>query len=180
MTRAVIIDSNSFGAGMHPVVKDAVHKSDIKVLNAPNTQVSKELKRANEKRYAEYYRRGFFEDVCGVSVKRKGKQLRKMNCYISNDPHFVALAIVSATNILVSNDKDLWCDFKNCKSIDQKSCCTKCPQLPGKASRKIIHTLTKGNKKPIQSMPHKVAKRLLVNASAPSNICECQINGGGC
>ena len=47
------------------------------------------------------------------SVMDKSKELKASYSLRSNDPHIIALAMVSGARLLYSNDKDLHKDFKN-------------------------------------------------------------------
>lgn len=178
MTKALIIDANSFGKNLHDEVLKALRTGKIKAILSRGGKFEDELRTANMKRYAEYRKQNIFHYVCDVSVKRKYKQLKQQKStnpqlYKSDDPHVLALAIVSAANTLVSSDRHLCDDFKQCEKIDQESGCLPNQGLPTTGKRKLI--MSKG------SLDNKKTSRIIKNAKAKSCRCQCQcMNGGGC
>ena len=53
------------------------------------------------------------------NVDAKTQELLNQGLYTSNDPHVLALAIVSGARLLYSNDADLQQDFKDKRLIDK-------------------------------------------------------------
>ena len=53
------------------------------------------------------------------AVEAKASELRRQQMCRSNDPHIIALAIISGARLLYSNDEDLQIDFKTKGLIDK-------------------------------------------------------------
>lgn len=174
MMQALIVDSNLFGENLPRDVKEAVEGRRVRIVDAPNTQISADLKNSNHRRYQEYKRQSFMVEACGDSVNRKIISIKRTDLLRSNDPHFVALAIITQANILVSNDRNLGADFNDWKRIDRDSGCIAVQRPLTKREKHIIRT--NGER------PTKIRdiKRFLTIAKIKSDCCECQINGGGC
>jgi|SRR5271157_1796671 len=58
------------------------------------------------------------EDMADEEKRIHGSGLMK-----SNDPHVLALAVVSKTRTLCTDDKNLWSDFTNKSLVPMKDCC---------------------------------------------------------
>ena len=162
MMRAILIDANSFSRGnMRAEVADALCLKSLKAISSKDTILDDELWDAGAGLYRELLRNNKLIYVCTESVKKKTKQLKEI--VRSNDPHVIAVAIASSANILVSNDHALGDDFKNCKSLDQKTGCKPNKQLGRNKDRKIICKTTS----------RKDVLRLLSTASCKTNRCPC-------
>jgi predicted nucleic acid-binding protein len=172
MTNALIVDANCFISHFRKEVEDAVRKKKLKILLSENSKLKKELKGANEKesgKFKEYSKMDAFHFVCEKSVNKKHEQLEKCSALTSDDPHVIALAIVSGANILHTEDSKLKDDFKNCKEIDRQSGCIERQNHP--SSRKVIKANSPNSRE---------VERILKTASAKCEKCKCMINGGGC
>lgn len=53
------------------------------------------------------------------SIIREQSRLENAGGYVSDDPHILALAIVSGARVLCSHDQDLHTDFRNAQLINQ-------------------------------------------------------------
>ena len=176
MTKAIIVDTNSFGRQLRKKVKDALDKRKVKIVLGKGSNLESELQgkgvnpliRDEGRRYKEFNHKRFFHFICGKSVNRKEAHLLSKSLLKSNDAHVIALAIVSGANILVSNDTKLINDFKKCKTIDRGSNCIK-------RSDNIDRIVVKPG-----SPDDREVMRLLRKAKVKYECCECMINSGGC
>ena len=176
-TKAIILDTDSHGKQLRDVVKQALYDRKVKIVLGKDTSLHREVSGKNQnpkkkdegRRYREFSRNKFYHFICGESVNKREKQLRKENCYTSTDPHIIALAIISGANILVSNDRELIDDFKGCAAIDARSDCL---SKKGRViERKAIRPVSPNDR---------IVGELLRNARIKYECCECMINGGGC
>ncbi len=58
-------------------------------------------------------RAGILRQVSTKDVDAESNRVKKSGQCVSNDPHIIALARVSSTRLLCSNDQNLHADFKN-------------------------------------------------------------------
>lgn len=59
------------------------------------------------------YRIGLAHRLPDAAVDEKAEELSESNLLVSDDPHVIAVALVSGTRLLYSHDDDLINDFKN-------------------------------------------------------------------
>lgn len=176
MIKAIILDASSYGKQLRQEVMQALSDRKVKIVLGKGSKLHEELSGTKQNpnieksghRFREFNRNGFFHFVCGKSVNKKHQELCRCNQLKSDDPHVVALAIVSGANVLVAIDDKLIDDFKSCAKIERKSNCL--PMSRSVIERKAIKPTT----------PNRSVTNLLRNAKVRFNRCECMINGGGC
>ena len=120
----IIIDTNMFGAyrdpkdsDMAPVRKWVNGRGKIVYVDAG--KYGNELKSSNMLTLLGDYRDAGKANLADAEkVLAKTRELEQQNLK-SDDPHIIALAQVSGTNLLVTGDDDLMHDFKNSKLIKQ-------------------------------------------------------------
>ena len=113
----LILDASKFGDFIDPdnsdmaPVKEWIKKSG-KIVYSQTTELEKELNKCPKmKEYFEVQRKvNKLNSVNKEKVEKKEKSLKNLS---SDDPHIIALALVSGTRLLVSGDKNLHKDFKN-------------------------------------------------------------------
>ena len=83
-------------------------------------QLLKELNRTPAREWArEALNSGRIKRMRESNVDAKTQELLNQGLHTSNDPHVLALAVVSGARLLYSNDADLQQDFKDKRLIDK-------------------------------------------------------------
>ena len=117
----LILDANQYGAFLQPnneemkPVKNWLGKGG-KIIYSPTTRLKREIKRSPkmERLFLKYMQAGQLKRISKDDVEKEENTLTSLRSnLISNDKHIIALAIVSGSKLLISNDKDLQADFKN-------------------------------------------------------------------
>ena len=138
---AILIDANSFSKGnLREEIEDALSNDDLKFITSDGTRFDDELWRSATQFYISLKRIGAYVSVCANSVTQKTKEINRLGCVTSDDEHVIAVAITSGATVLVSDDKALANDFKNCRAIDQQTKCINNPCLGSKKSRKVVRS----------------------------------------
>ena len=114
----LILDANRFSQFLDPgnrdmkPVRDWIRKQNGKLVYAPTKKIQEELEwhKPMKKRFGEYRKAGRIKIFDKEKVQEEEKKLTSLSC---NDPHIIALAMVSGVKLLVSGDKKLQEDFKN-------------------------------------------------------------------
>lgn len=65
----------------------------------------------------ELLRNGRARNFTGSELEKKTEQFSKSTTVVSDDPHILALAIVSGARVLYTQDRDLITDFRNPRNI---------------------------------------------------------------
>ena len=171
MNGAILIDANSFSKGnMKQEIEDRLLSGELAAITSPGTRLERELSRAASQFYSNLRQAGRLIVICPRSVRNKTRQLKASNELESDDPHVVAVAITSAVNVLVSDDKPLAKDFKNCRKLDQQTRCRRNSHLGNKDTRKVIRKTTK----------QKDVDKFLCMASCGTTECPCIKLGKTC
>ena len=68
----------------------------------------------------ELQRRNKLKEISAQEVQEKVDELEQSDILRSDDPHIIALAIIAEVKVLVSNDRRLHEDFKNCNLVGGK------------------------------------------------------------
>ena len=137
MSKAIIVDADSFNKGLSPEISKAILRGRVKLVITREGKFHDELKRKHEKskdkrikattRFNEYVKKGRFHYICSKLWEEMYNQLKntecngcpapKCRCIESNDRHVIAVAIVSGATVLVTGDNALGNDFKRIKKI---------------------------------------------------------------
>ena len=94
-------------------------------------------------------RAGRLRSIDAERVRQEEQRLRAAAACLSNDPHVLALAIVSGARTLATNDNALAADFKNKLIIDQPR--GSIYRDPAKHGRLLRHTSSCG----VDARPHR-------------------------
>lgn len=167
-----LIDANSFSDGnLSPEVREALRTAKADPVISPRGQLAKELRRSNAELFIEYEDAGRFALVCDSATRSKQRELTQAGAHSSDDPHVLAVAIVSRANLLVSNDRALGTDFKGLKRIESATIRGEPDKLP-KARNIITYPSGKGAARKGTASAN--ARRLLASARAYRNGCVCR------
>ena len=112
----LILDASKYGdflklkEDMKPV-REWLEKKSGKMVYSPTEMMERELKKLPlmREQVKDYTEKGIATTIDKTLVE---KEMRKLTNLKSNDPHIIALAIVSGAKLLVSSDRKLHKDFK--------------------------------------------------------------------
>ena len=125
----LILDTNKYGDFLNPKnenmkpVKAWLENRGGKMVYSPTSKMKAELNKSMpemRKRIDYYIQEGI---AIEIDKNRVEKEKEKLTDLKSDDPHIIALAIVSGAKLLVSSDRKLHKDFKGSKvkgSVYQK------------------------------------------------------------
>ena len=121
----IIIDTNLYGEFNKEYMKplrEWIEKRNGKIVYSPVGDIGKELNRNGKMkdRLKEYLRAGKAKHISEEEVEKKKQDVVEKLDLESNDPYIIALAKVSNTRLLTSEDAALCSDFKNKKIIRRK------------------------------------------------------------
>lgn len=119
----IILDANQFSRFFnsnhpnHPDMKPLrkiLKKRKVKIAYAPIEKIIKEWKpNRNNEYFKELWSNGSIERYGKQEVTTAQQELSRQNKLKSDDPHLIALAQISGSNLLVSADQNLHKDFRN-------------------------------------------------------------------
>ena len=182
MSKAIIVDANSFNKGLSAELKKAIRNRVVKIVLPMDGKLYQEIRQSNLIRFREYAKDGTFYFVCKKQVQETIDRLipakcikcrSSCNCIKSDDEHVIAVAVVSGANVIVTNDDALWDDFQRCDKLHLNFGGIKGHKVASSGDRKRIHTKS-------GDPSVKLVRQVLRKAYVKYGVGDCKGNVASC